>query len=117
MVLFVGDEPSAKMKKGARAFDGAACQSRLEDWISKLEPGFHALINSGTERELRIIRGLCRNNPFKVIALGQAASSRLAKLNISHFTLPHPSGRNRLLNNKEYVSMKLSEAKLYLKQE
>jgi hypothetical protein len=115
MILFVGDCPSPKMRKGAPAFSGADCQVRLESWISALSGSkFSAVVNSSTVREQRIIANLCRNNPFKVVALGQAASARLAALNIAHCVLPHPSGRNRLLNNADYVNMKLKQAKQYL---
>jgi len=31
-----------------------------------------------------------------------------------YFSLPHPSGRNRLLNDKKYIKLKLKECKEWL---
>ena len=49
----------------------------------------------------------------KVIALGNVASEALTKINVDHFKLPHPSGLNRKLNDKKYVTQLLKECKEY----
>lgn len=49
----------------------------------------------------------------KVIALGNVASEALIKINVDHFKLPHPSGLNRKLNDKKYVTRVLKECKEY----
>ena len=51
----------------------------------------------------------------KVIALGGLASTALNKINVAHFKLPHPSPRNRLLNDKTYEKKILKQCKEYLK--
>lgn len=52
---------------------------------------------------------------IKVIALGQKAADYLIKTNIDEFfLLPHPSGRNRLINNKKFVTEKLGACKNYI---
>ena len=51
----------------------------------------------------------------KVIALGQFPSKILSKLGKKHFALPHPSGLNRLLNDKRYELAQLDKCSEYLK--
>lgn len=52
----------------------------------------------------------------KVLALGGKVSDYLAKyLHTEHFKLPHPSYRNRLLNDREFERRILIECKNYLK--
>ena len=50
----------------------------------------------------------------KVIALGNVASNSLKKLNKDHFKMPHPSGLNRQLNDKEFEKKKIKECYNYL---
>jgi len=49
----------------------------------------------------------------KVIALGNIASEALTKIGVKHFKLPHPSGLNRKLNDKNYINKVLKECKEY----
>lgn len=51
--------------------------------------------------------------PDKIVALGKTASVALTLLHVDFFEMPHPSGRNRLLNNKDYISKKINELCLY----
>jgi hypothetical protein len=52
---------------------------------------------------------------IKVIALGQKAARYLANVGVNEFfLLPHPSGRNRLLNDKTYVIAKLGACRQYI---
>lgn len=54
-------------------------------------------------------------NQIRVIALGQKAASYLMKAGVKqHFLLPHPSGKNRLLNDKEFVKLKLAACRNYI---
>lgn len=50
----------------------------------------------------------------RVIALGNFASDALHKIRVNHFKLPHPSPRNRLLNDKDYENKILQQCKEYL---
>lgn len=50
----------------------------------------------------------------KVIALGGFPSSVLDRINIAHFRLPHPSPRNRVLNDKHEFTKILDNCKRYL---
>jgi uracil-DNA glycosylase len=50
----------------------------------------------------------------KVVALGKAATYAAALSGISFLEMPHPSGRNRLLNDKDFVSLKIKELTDYV---
>lgn len=50
----------------------------------------------------------------KVIALGGFPSTVLDHINITHFRLPHPSPRNRVLNDKHELTKILDNCKRYL---
>ena len=49
-----------------------------------------------------------------VIALGNEASKALTKENIPHLKIPHPSGKNYLLNDKKAVDKFLKQCKDYI---
>lgn len=51
---------------------------------------------------------------IRVLALGQKAGTYLKKEGITFFLLPHPSGRNRLLNDKKFVKVKLIACRKYI---
>lgn len=112
MIIFVGDKPSPKMKPGAKPFEGAACEARLMEWIKKLGVNPYYLINS-TETECLNMALLFVSCKAPVVALGNNASKALHK--IPHFKLPHPSGKNRQINDKAFIEKKLEECKNYLK--
>jgi len=50
----------------------------------------------------------------KVIALGNFVSDVLKRAGVEHFKLPHPSPRNRMLNDPEKISVILSECSKYV---
>lgn len=52
--------------------------------------------------------------PEKIIALGKTAEKALTLLRIPHFAMPHPSGLNRQLNNKEFIEEKIKSLQEYL---
>lgn len=144
MILFVGDKPSPKMKPEARAFEGAACEKRLFEWIaylldiSELEvvlgtnsrwgwtntarpnddlfADSYYVLNS-THDYFSLIASPYNCYLSKAIALGNNASDALSTLGTPHFKLPHPSGRNRQINNKDFIAKKLEECKLWLKEQ
>lgn len=50
-----------------------------------------------------------------VVALGSFPSRVLSRLGVDHFTLPHPSGLNRKLNDPEYVEAMLKMCRDYIR--
>ena len=122
MILFVGDRPSKRMKPGARPFEGAACESRLYSWIAELIPfddldlrgvKKYELINQCDYAWADLYAAHIIGEVSAIIALGNNASKALGK--IPHFKLPHPSGKNRQINDKEFINKKLQECKEWLK--
>ncbi len=110
MVLFVGDKPSRLNTDPKIAFKGARCEARLLKWISNLNVPY-LLINS-TDYDFHLLTNLFLNLDAPIVALGNNASKRLSKA--PHFKLPHPSGRNRQINDKIFISNKLKECKKYI---
>lgn len=115
MILFVGDKPSPKMKPGAKPFEGAACEERLYEWIFSVLPDplcEYGIINANDA-------GLRKVHYYRpedtTVALGNNASKRLTQLGIKHFKLPHPSSRNRQINDKAFIEKKLQECREWLK--
>lgn len=111
MVIFVGDSPSSLMRPGAKAFKGAACESRLKEWIQYLEADKCTIINRTSFEFTWYLEYQKRfNDPLnKFIALGNNASKALS--GIDHFKLPHPSGQNRQINDKEFIAKQLKSCK------
>lgn len=114
MIIFVGDRPSPKMKPGARPFEGAACEQRLMEWIKFLAGNSPRIVFNSDElyKDYPQI-GRLYNGP--IIALGNSASKCLKACGYKHFKLPHPSGRNRQINDKEFIAKKLKECKNWLR--
>lgn len=51
--------------------------------------------------------------PDKIIAFGKTAARALTLLGKTFYEMPHPSGLNRQLNNKEFVEGKIKGLKEY----
>jgi uracil-DNA glycosylase len=51
--------------------------------------------------------------PDKIVTLGKTAEIALSLLKREHHAMPHPSGRNRLLNDPKYVEAKIEGLKTY----
>lgn len=49
-----------------------------------------------------------------ILALGNFSSSWLQKLKVEHFKLPHPSPRNRMINDQDNILRILNECKDYI---
>lgn len=114
MVLFVGDCPSKLNKDPDVAFVGSKSMPVLEKWIKKIKPKEYGMLNSHTEFLLTCIE-VEHNLGAIIVTLGNNASKRLEKIGIPHFKLPHPSPRNRKLNDPNFIDSELKKCKTYLK--
>ncbi len=128
-VLFVGSNPSIKNNDTNVPFEGTRSQKILDIWIRFLQLADYKIVNildKVTENNRPLTKREIRNCILtfkdklvgveydKIIALGKSASMALKLLKIDHYTMPHPSGRNRQLNSKDFVDKTLNECKVYL---
>lgn len=113
MVIFVGDKPSSLNENPAIPFIGTPSWKTLLKWIDRLEVSSYHVSNSFSPMDMVEVQ--CYNKDGNVfVALGNEASERLTKVGIGHFKLPHPSPRNRLLNDKKFIDSELEKCKNYL---
>jgi hypothetical protein len=109
-VVFVGDRPKARNK---RAFQDAGCAEKLHRWAQEIGAQEVHMTNQVLKRMPREVRKLMAAE-FKVVALGKSAEKALSKLKVPHYPMPHPSGRNRLLNDTEYEAFCVDDCKRWL---
>jgi hypothetical protein len=103
-VLIVGINPSSADSKKTCASIKRLCRWTEEMGIKHFSftncvpfPGKYTV----SDIDYEFLSG-CTESYNKVLALGGFPSKALSKLGINHFTLPHPSGLNRKLNDREY---------------
>lgn len=94
---------------------------RLNQWCDFLGINSYAFVNCIQERGEAKIKNVDFNflkkntEGFdKIICLGSFAASCLDRINKSYFKLPHPSPRNRLMNDKRYVNNVLKKCREYI---
>lgn len=94
---------------------------RLFQWMTKVGVKHFSFTNCVHDSGVVTLKDVdrdflltCLNGYDKIIALGGFASAALKRLDINHFKLPHPSPRNRALNDKSYEIEMLSSCENYL---
>jgi uracil-DNA glycosylase family 4 len=128
-VLFVGSNPSIKNTDPNVPFEGTKSQKILNIWINFLQLADYNVVNildrvttnnrPLTKREIKNcildFKEKIKHIEYdRIIALGNSASVALKMLKLDHYKLPHPSGRNRLLNSKDFVNQTLNNCKIYI---
>ena len=115
-VLVVGMNPSTRSPKKSHA-----TFRKLNGWMSECGVAYYSFCNtfddiSSAEKSKvdfnRLIELSCDYS--KIIALGNFVSDALNTISVSHFKLPHPSPRNRLLNDREFEKFVVGQCKTYL---
>jgi uracil-DNA glycosylase len=126
MVIFVGDKPSSKNKNKNIAFVGTKSYKNLLDWIYRMDIDINnvTLCNKHDIKSYGYIPDCYVKTPNiwldiededRVVALGKNAEKHLLKLGIEeYYLLPHPSPRNRHLNDKKYVDFLLKDCKKWI---
>lgn len=127
-VIFVGSNPSEASKNILPFWGDTKSDKILHQWISRLPDDACTFVcNVLDEKTLN-------NKPLnmaqikqalpnlaskvlkfkKIIALGKTATIALRALGVDFYEMPHPSGRNRKLNDKTYVEGKIKGMLEYL---
>lgn len=112
VIVFVGDKPSKYNKDPKVPFIGARCEKRLMEWIKYLNVSDYDIINRSDTALFLAYKVVIDMHQYPVVAFGNNASKALGS--IKHFKLPHPSGLNRQVNDKEFIKSKLNECKKWL---
>jgi uracil-DNA glycosylase len=119
-LLIVGDKPSSKNTDPAIAFVGTKSFRTIQSWLREIleeEEAEIVMINRVAPDFSKVLVKASLER-YKIIALGVEASQALVNHGVArYFRLPHPSGRNRKLNNKQYLAEVLAECKKWLKED
>jgi hypothetical protein len=111
VILFAGDEPSSKSDPDV-PFKDAACEGRVKSWINTIvQSETYCLINR-VDPDFNIVVSLAVLHDDPIVAFGNNASKALGPL--PHYKMPHPSGRNRKINDKVFISVMLEECKKFV---
>ena len=124
LVYIVADQPTAANISLTVPLVGTDSYRTLLSWIAEMDVDITRVRmynqcdgpfdNPLSRTTLNAAIGL---QQIKVIALGQKAATYLGNVGVEeYYILPHPSGLNRLLNDKEYVKNKLESCKVYIYQ-
>lgn len=112
-IIFVGDKHGNAGLHPDIAFVGSKSYNKIVQWIADLDIYVDdvILINKHQIFDTRL------NWPDALfIACGNIASEALNDEGIKHFKLPHPSGRNRKLNDKKYEKNLLKECYKWIRE-
>ena len=112
-VLFVGDKPSKKNKDPEVAFIGTQSYKTLLKWMDVLDVEDFAMVNRTSPMFVQKVM-MYKNEGYNIVALGKEAHMALLNIGVGHYGLPHPSGRNRWLNDKTKIQGYLKACKEYL---
>lgn len=111
-VVFVGDRQKTVGKK---PFVDAGCLQKLTRWAGQIGALEVHMTNQVLKRMPKEVLKLMKQE-YKVVALGKAAEKALTKLGVPHYPMPHPSGRNRLLNDAEFEMFVVDDCKRWLRE-
>ena len=113
-VLIVGINPSGNSGKSKTL-------ARLYKWMEDIKVKHFSFTNTihtpgvykNKDIDYNYLNNCCKGYE-KVVALGNFASTALTRINIPHYTLPHPSPLNRKLNDKVFEANQLKSVAEYI---
>ncbi len=122
LIYFVADQPSNKNLSPSVPLVGTESYRRLLVWIGAMDLDITRIrfYNQADDPFNNPMTRMTLNkavelDQIKVIALGQKAADYLNKVGVDeYFILPHPSGRNRQLNDSTFVKETLGACKRYV---
>jgi hypothetical protein len=113
-VLILGSNPSTK---------GGTCPTirKLKTWLDALDLNIVSFCNVANSHGPISLKDVKREYIHeisqgydKIITLGATAGYALSLMGIRHYSLPHPSGLNRKLNQPGFIEQELSKCREYL---
>lgn len=110
-VIFVGDEHNKKNFQNDVAFIGSKSYLKILSWIYQLDLMTHQVFLYNRDE---VYDGMQTNS--RIIALGNNAAAECERQKFKYFKLPHPSGRNRKLNDKAYEKTILKECYKWIRE-
>lgn len=109
MLLILG-ESASKKDPGGVLTPKSQSGRRLEEWLGVLDPQSDWYVMKYNVSDISkgsLLRW--KHNIDAILTLGVRAANHLYRWEIEHIRLPHPSGRNRIINDKEFVKRRLKE--------
>lgn len=127
MIIFVGDEPSTKNVDPNIPFVGTQSYKKLLEWIWEMDLDINnILVCNRKDLDYDYVSGRVYINftyithklnqeDCKIIALGNKVDEQLDEYSsLKYLKIPHPSPRNRKLNDKKYIKKVLKECKEWI---
>lgn len=105
-VLFIIGESASKKDPFGVLTNNSQSGRTLNKWLTVINPEDKYSVIKLNATDLRPLL-TTEEWAFTVVALGKVAARTLKKKGLRHYELPHPSGRNRQLNDKTDVMTKL----------
>jgi len=127
--LLIGSNPSNKSPDNSPFHVSTRSRSIVDEWFKEIDTQDRVFLNISNEKKegnkalnmkeiqsrLPDLSGqLCKFEGYKIVTLGKTASKALTLLRVDFYELPHPSGLNRLLNDKNYIAEKIKGLQSYL---
>ena len=118
-VLVIGHSPSSREycpRKGNPSIN------RLNGWLDECGVEIYSFSNACAHHAVSLKKDNIdrtfiyeiANTYHKILGLGNEVNNILKKMDIEHFSLPHPSPLNRKLNDKAYEKKIINNLKSYL---
>lgn len=126
-VLLLGSNPSNKSADNSAFHESTQSGRILKGWLEGIsgEFVFENITSQKTENnrplnqeeraqaKASLLERIKEINPDRIVALGKHASEMVSRLGLKYLELPHPSGLNRKLNDKDYVAECLNRLRAY----
>lgn len=127
-IALVGSNPSVRSTTSEAFASTTKSAQILSSWIKNIDADFIFInitdIKTPNNRPLSqkemkealpsLSLNLAELNADGYVTLGKAAHTALTLLHLAHLEMPHPSGMNRLLNDRDFVTEKIKELATYV---
>lgn len=129
MIIIVGHKPSSLNINKDIAFVGTPSYKTLLNWIADMKLDVNEVLLCNINHFFEYFNGefgvetpnlttdIHPEDGDKILVLGREAEKFIKTTPYKYFYLPHPSGRNRVLNNKSEVKKILTKCRKWLENE